>query len=67
MVKNKIYNKTFWIITMFILPNIAIIFYLIQRNKLLRLGQKFSYQTLKKNDCTTKNIEHTAISCKYEN
>ena len=42
MVKNKIYNKTFWIMTMFILPTIAAIFYLIQRNKLLRLGQKYS-------------------------
>jgi len=40
MVKNKIYNKTFWILTMFIMPFIATIFYLIQRNKLLRLGQK---------------------------
>ena len=39
MVKNKIYNKTFWILTMFIMPTIATIFYLIQRNKLLRLGQ----------------------------
>lgn len=42
MVKNKIYNKTFWILTMFIIPSIATIFYLIQRNKLLRLGQKFA-------------------------
>ncbi len=42
MVKNKIYNKTFWIMTMFIMPFIATFFYLIQRNKLFRLGQKFS-------------------------
>ena len=42
MVKNKIYNKTFWILTMFIMPTIATIFYLIQRNKLLRLGKRFS-------------------------
>ena len=42
IVKNKIYNRTFWILTMFIMPTIATIFYLIQRNKLLRLGQKFS-------------------------
>ena len=40
MVKNKIYKKTFWILTMFIMPFIATIFYLIQRNMLLRLGQK---------------------------
>ena len=42
MVKNKIYNKTFWILTMFIMPTIATIFYMIQRNKLIRLGQKFA-------------------------
>lgn len=42
MVKNIIYNKPFWILTMFIIPFLATIFYLIQRNKLLRLGQKFS-------------------------
>ena len=41
IVKNKIYNKTFWILAMFIMPFITTIFYLIQRNKLLRLGQKF--------------------------
>lgn len=40
IVKNKIYNKAFWISTMFIMPTISPIFYLIQRNKLLRLGQK---------------------------
>lgn len=40
MVKNKIYNKTFWIMTMFIMPSIATIFYMIQRNKLIRLGEK---------------------------
>ncbi len=42
MVKNKIFNKTFWIMTMFIMPPIASIFYMIQRNKLIRLGQKLS-------------------------
>ena len=41
MVKHKIYNQTFWILTMFIIPFIATFFYLIQRNKLIRLGQKF--------------------------
>lgn len=40
MVKNKIYNKTFWIMTMFIMPSIATIFYMFQRNKLIRLGEK---------------------------
>lgn len=42
MVKNNIHHKTFWILTMFIMPSISTIFYLIQRNKLLRLGQKFA-------------------------
>ena len=37
---SQIYNKTFWIITMFIMPPIATIFYMIQRNKLIRLGEK---------------------------
>ncbi len=41
MVRNKIYNKTFWVMTMFIMPWIAIILYLIQRKKLIRLGKKF--------------------------
>ncbi len=36
MSKNEIYNKTFWILSMFYLPSIAPIFYLIQRNKLLK-------------------------------
>jgi len=42
MVKNKIYNKTFWIMTMFIMPSISPIFYIIQRNKLIRLGEKLT-------------------------
>ncbi len=41
MAKNKIYNKTFWILSMFILPMISGIFYMIMRNKLIRLGGKF--------------------------
>lgn len=41
MVKRKIYNKTFWIMTMFLMPFLSTIFYLIQRNKLIRLGQRF--------------------------
>lgn len=42
MFNNKIYNKAFWIISMFIIPIIASVFYLIQRKRLLRLGEKFS-------------------------
>ncbi|PCI09743.1 MAG: hypothetical protein COB73_04835 [Flavobacteriaceae bacterium] len=41
MIKNKIYNKTFWIITMFVMPFISIVFYIFQRDKLLNLGQKY--------------------------
>ena len=43
MTMNKIYNKTFWIMSMFIIPMISGIFYLIMRNKLLRLGNKFEH------------------------
>jgi hypothetical protein len=44
MTKNKIYNKTFWIMSMFILPGITPIFYIIQKNRLIRLGSKFEQQ-----------------------
>ncbi|HEY9169194.1 MAG TPA: hypothetical protein VIN72_06880 [Lutibacter sp.] len=43
MTMNKIYNKTFWIMSMFIIPGISGVFYLIMRNKLLRLGNKFEH------------------------
>lgn len=46
MVKNKIYNKKFWIMTLFIMPHISSVFYLFQRNKLLRLGNKLHLATL---------------------
>jgi hypothetical protein len=46
MVKNKIYNNAFWIISMFIMPTIATIFYLIQRKKLFRLNRGFSLPKL---------------------
>lgn len=42
MVQHKIYNKLFWMLTMFTLPHLSILFYTIQRNKLLRLGQKLA-------------------------
>ncbi len=41
MLKSKIYNKPFWIISMIILPNISPLFYIIQRTRLIRLGSKF--------------------------
>ncbi|MDK2978682.1 MAG: hypothetical protein PWP52_1396 [Bacteroidales bacterium] len=42
MVQHKIYNKPFWMLSMFTLPHLSIFFYTIQRNKLLRLGQKLA-------------------------
>lgn len=38
MVKNKIRNKNFWIITMFIIPSLVPIFYMIQRDKLIEIS-----------------------------
>lgn len=35
MVKQKIYNKTFWVMSMFIFPTLASIVYLLRRNTLL--------------------------------
>ncbi len=42
IVKRKIYNKTFWVISMIITPSIASVFYMIQRKRLIRLGNKFN-------------------------
>jgi hypothetical protein len=39
---NTIYQKWFWITSMVILAPITPIFYLIQRNKLIKLGEKFN-------------------------
>jgi len=36
MTKNKIYNRAFWIMSMFILPSVTPIIYLLRRNYLLR-------------------------------
>ena len=38
MVNNKINNKNFWILSMFIMSPVASLIYMIQRNKLIRLG-----------------------------
>jgi hypothetical protein len=38
LVNNKVYNRTFWILSMILAP-FAMIFYLIQREKLFRLGE----------------------------
>ncbi len=40
MVKHRVHNKVFWVSSMFIMPIIAILFYLYSREKLIRLGQR---------------------------
>ena len=37
MVRTRIFNKTFWIVSMFLLPWLAPVFYLFQRKKLEHL------------------------------
>lgn len=41
IVRNKIYNKQFWVLSMIAIMPLATIAYLIQRNHLIRLGEKF--------------------------
>lgn len=41
VLRNKIYNKQFWILSMIILTNLAALIYLIQREHLIRMGEKF--------------------------
>ena len=41
MTRNKIYNKTFWIISIIILTPISGLIYMAQRNRLIRLGERF--------------------------
>lgn len=64
LVKNKIYNKPLWMIGMFIMPVIAIIFYMFQRNKLIRLGQRLEIEYIERE----KEIEQKCIDNneKYE-
>lgn len=40
IVKNNVYNKAFWIISMIIFQKPASLIYLIQRAKLIRMGNK---------------------------
>lgn len=42
MLSNRIYNKKFWIISIFILPTITPLFYTIQRDKLIRIETKIN-------------------------
>ncbi len=41
MTRNKIYNKSFWIISIIILTPISGLIYMAQRNRLIRLGERF--------------------------
>jgi hypothetical protein len=41
MIISKIYNKKLWLVMMFIMPFLYIVFYMFQRDKLIRMGQKF--------------------------
>lgn len=41
IIKNKVYNKTFWVMSMFILPTISPIFYIVRRKKLILHESKF--------------------------
>lgn len=40
MLRNRIYHKVFWVLFLIILPTITPFFYLVQRDKLIRLGLK---------------------------
>ena len=39
--KNKVHDKTFWIMSMFILPSISPFLYITRRNKMIKLRRKF--------------------------
>ncbi|PKP37196.1 MAG: hypothetical protein CVT98_06410 [Bacteroidetes bacterium HGW-Bacteroidetes-15] len=41
---NNVYQKWFWLLSVVILAPITPVFYLFQRNKLIRLGGKFNSQ-----------------------
>ena len=46
----KVFNKRFWMLSMIFMPPIALISYMIQRDKLIRLGEKF----IRNRDSSTK-------------
>ena len=41
MLKHKLYNKSFWIMSIFILPSITPIIYLLRRDKLILFADRF--------------------------
>lgn len=51
IIQNKVFNKNFWILSMIFMPIMAAIAYMVQRKKLIRLGEGFY---LKSNSSTKK-------------
>ena len=43
IVKNKIYNKSFWLMIMIFMPSIAPLFYMIQRNRLIATRERINF------------------------
>lgn len=41
MNRNKIYDKTFWVVSILMFAPISGIIYMIQRDRLIRLGERF--------------------------
>lgn len=54
--RNRVYNKWFWAWSLFMMPLIGAPFYLLQRNKLIRLNEKY---ILFKSNKTKENIKRT--------
>lgn len=42
IVKQRVFNKSFWIVAMFITPSLAMLFYIFMRNRVIRLGEKMA-------------------------
>jgi len=42
LVKQRVFNKSFWILAMFITPSIAMVFYVFMRNRVIRIGEKIA-------------------------
>ncbi len=42
MIKHKVYNRNFWILSIIFLPVIAALVYMLKREKLIKAGSNFS-------------------------
>ena len=56
MVRNKINNKTLWIMSMFIIPSLAQIYYMIQRDKLIEIRQRWWCEENVRNKCIRYSV-----------